>query len=67
VIPSECLGTQHRLLVMDMGIKSFKAKKRSVGVARVRWWNLRKENATNFLERIKSEASWKVIDDADAI
>jgi len=37
VIPSEVLGTQHRLLVMDLVIKSFKAKKRSVGVARVRW------------------------------
>jgi len=29
VIPSECLGTQHSLLVMDLVIKSFKVKKRS--------------------------------------
>jgi len=30
---------------MDLVIRSFKAKKRSVGVARVKWWNLTKENA----------------------
>jgi len=57
VIPSECVGTQHKLLVMDMGIKSFKAKKRNVGVSRVRWWNLTRENATKLSKRIKSEAS----------
>jgi len=37
VIPSECLGTQHRLLVMDLVTKIFKVKKRSGGVAKVRW------------------------------
>ena len=36
VIPSECLETQHRLLVMDLVIKDFKTKKRSGGVTRVR-------------------------------
>jgi len=36
VVPNECLGTQHYLLVMDLVIKSFKARKRSVGVARVK-------------------------------
>jgi len=37
VTPSECLGTQHRLLAMDLVTKSFKVKKRSRGVARVTW------------------------------
>jgi len=36
VIPSECLGTKHRLLVMNLVIKSFKVKKTSGGVPRVR-------------------------------
>ena len=54
VIPSECLGTQHRL-VMDLMIKSFKGKKRSGGVARVRWWNLTKENTTKLSEKIISK------------
>ena len=57
VIPSECLGTQHRLLVMDLEMKSLKVKKRSGGVARVRWWNLTRENATKLAEKIKSEAN----------
>ena len=67
VIPSECVGTQYRLLVMDLVIKSFKVKKRSGGVARVRWWNLTRVNVTKLSKKIKSEASWKVIGDADAM
>jgi len=42
---------------MDMVIKSFKAKKRNMGVARVRWWNLNREIATKLTEKIKSKAS----------
>jgi len=67
VIPSECLGTQHKFLVMDMGIKSFKEKKRRWGVARVKWWNLTNGNVTKLSEKIKSQASWKVFGDADAM
>jgi len=67
VIPSEFLGTQHRLLVIDVEIKGFKAKKRSVSAARVKWWNLTKENAFKLSEKIKSEASWKLVEDADAM
>jgi len=52
---------------MDLMIKSFRGKKRSGGVARVRWWNLTRENATKLLEKIRSEASWKIIEDADAM
>jgi len=39
-------------------------KKRSGGVARVRWWNLTRENATKLAEKIKSEVSWELIDNA---
>ena len=52
---------------MDMEFKGFKAKKRNVSVPRVRWWNLTRENATKLSNRIKSEASWKVTEDSDAI
>ena len=54
VIPSEFLGTQHRLLVMDMVIKGLRVKRRSGGVARVRWWNFTRENATKLSERIRA-------------
>jgi len=51
VIPREYLGTQHRLLVLNVELKCSKWKKRSVGEPRVKWWNLTKENAMNLAER----------------
>jgi len=36
VLPSEYLGTQHKLLVIDLVIKNFKVKKRGGGIARIR-------------------------------
>jgi len=53
--------------VIDLGIRGFKAKKQSVSAARIRWWNLTKENTFKLLERIKSEASWKLVEDTDAM
>ena len=67
MIPSECLGTRHKLLVMDLIIKNFKVKKRGGGVARTRWRNLTRENATKLLEKIKPETNWKLVGDIDAI
>ena len=52
---------------MDLVIKGFKVKKRSGGAVRVKWWNLTKENAVKLAEKIKSEASWEVTEDADAM
>ena len=34
---------------------------------RVKWWNLTKENAVRLAEKIKSEASWEVTEDADCL
>jgi len=51
VIPSEQLGTQHRLLIMDVDIKRVKVKKRLVGEPKVRWWNLTGENAFRLSEK----------------
>ena len=53
--PSEYLGTQHRLLVMDMEISSSKRKKRTIGDPRVRWWNLIKGNATKLYEKLRQK------------
>jgi len=36
VIPSECLTTQHRLLVMDVAIRGTLRRKRTVGVYKVK-------------------------------
>ena len=45
VISSECVGSQHRLLVLDVVFNCVKWKRRGVGDLRVKWWNLSKENA----------------------
>ena len=67
VIPSECLVTQHNLLVMDRVIKNCKVKKRGGGIDRIRWWNLTRENVIKILEKIKSETNWKLVGDADVM
>jgi len=65
VIPSEYLGTQHRLLVLDVEFKCSKWKRRSAGEPRVKWWNLTRENAIKLTERISEEGVWKKAEDAD--
>uniref|UniRef100_A0A1S3YNI6 Reverse transcriptase domain-containing protein n=1 Tax=Nicotiana tabacum TaxID=4097 RepID=A0A1S3YNI6_TOBAC len=59
VIPSENLATQHRLLVMDVGIL-IKRKKRFVrGQSRIRWGVLTKENAQELEGRLAAMGAWK--------
>jgi len=52
---------------MDLVFKSFRVKKRRVGDARIRWWDINKEKAAKLSEKIKREGSWKLIEDADAM
>jgi len=67
MIPSEYLGTQHRLLVLDLEFKCSERKKRSVGDPRVKWWNLTKENVRNLSERITEAGAWRQAEDADVM
>ena len=50
---------------MDVKFKCSKWKKRSVGDAGVKWWNLTKENAMRISERITEEGAWRQVEDAD--
>ena len=59
MIPSEYLGTQHRLLVLDAEFKCSKRKKIRVGDPIVKWWTLTKENARLITERITKEGAWR--------
>jgi len=59
VIPSEYLGTQHRLLLLDVELNWSKWKKRIVREPKVKWWNLTKENAMKLAERITEEEAWR--------
>jgi len=65
VIPSEQLGTQHRLLVMDVAIKRAKVKKRLIGEPKVRWWNLIRENAVRLIEKIIVDGNLRRLEDVD--
>ena len=67
VIPSECLTTQHRLLVMDVEIRSVIRRKRIVGVFKVKWWNLNEENRTKLCEKIETEGKWRLEGDSNRI
>lgn len=66
MIPSEFLGTQRRLLVLDVEFKCSKWKK-SVGDSRVKWWTLTKEKAVLLSERISVKGSWRRVEDVDTI
>jgi len=54
---------QHKLLVMDVDIKSLRRKKRSVVDLIIMWWNLTSENATDLANKIKLDGSWNLIGD----
>ncbi|XP_075099463.1 uncharacterized protein LOC142176238 [Nicotiana tabacum] len=67
VISSENLTTQHRLLVMDVGIL-MKRKKRFVrGQSRIRWGALSKDNAQELEGRLTNIGAWKSGRDASSM
>ncbi|XP_070011569.1 uncharacterized protein [Nicotiana sylvestris] len=59
VIPGETLATQHRLLVMDIGIR-IRRKKRSVrSHPRIRWGTLTKDKAQELEGRLSAMRAWR--------
>ena len=67
MILSECLTTLHRLLVMDVEIRSILRRKRAVGVYKIKWWNLNSENVTKLSDKIKTEGRWILEGDSNKI
>ncbi|XP_070020239.1 uncharacterized protein [Nicotiana sylvestris] len=66
-IPGETLETQHRLLVMDIGIM-IRRKKRSVrGRPRIRWGTLTKDKAQELEERLSAMGAWRSSRDANTM
>ncbi|XP_070015599.1 uncharacterized protein [Nicotiana sylvestris] len=67
VIPSETLATQHRILVMDIGIR-IRRKKRSVrGCPRIRWGALTKDKAHELKGRLLAMGAWRSSGDANTM
>jgi len=67
VLPSECLTTQHRLLVLDLDIQGAIRRKRKDRVYKMKWSNLSGENARKLSEKIKREGKWKLEGDLNRI
>jgi len=67
VLPGECLMMQHKLLVLDVEIRGAIRRKRKIGAYKVKWWNLKGENAMKLSEKIKSESKWTLDRDSSRI
>ena len=67
VILSVCLTMQHRLLVIDVEIRSAIRRRRTIRVYKVKWWNLKEENVTRICKRIKAEGKWRIERDSSRI
>jgi len=67
VIPSEFLGIQHRLLVLDVVCKYPRRTKTRVGEPRIKWWTLTKEKAGLIVAKIADERAWRRAEDADSM
>nr|XP_016514938.1 PREDICTED: uncharacterized protein LOC107831667 [Nicotiana tabacum] len=59
VIPRETLATQHRLLVMDVGIMMKRKKRYAHGRPRIRWGALTKDNAQELDGRLSAMGAWR--------
>ncbi|XP_070022620.1 uncharacterized protein [Nicotiana sylvestris] len=67
VISGETLPTQHRLLLMDIGIR-IRRKKRSVrGCPRIRWGTLNKDKAQELEGRLSTMGAWRSSGDANTM
>ncbi|PKA66012.1 hypothetical protein AXF42_Ash010421 [Apostasia shenzhenica] len=65
VIPSECLTTQHRLMVLDSKIKYLRRNNKSKSYPRTRWWNLKNENKFIFKKKVLELGQWNINGETD--
>jgi len=54
-------------LILNVEIIGAIRRKRKIGAYKVKWWNLKGENAMKLLEKIKSEGKWKLDGDLSRI
>ncbi|KAM3382190.1 hypothetical protein P3S68_007763 [Capsicum galapagoense] len=67
VIPSENLSTQHRLLVMDLGIKKNKKRRSRECRPRIKWGGLTPVNAWEIGEKLAGMGVWECRGDVDSM
>jgi len=52
---------------MNVEIRSAIRRKRTVGIYKVKWWNLNEENVTKLCDKIKTEGKWTLEGDTNRI
>ncbi|XP_070014095.1 uncharacterized protein [Nicotiana sylvestris] len=67
VIPGETLATQHRLLVMDIGIMMKRKNRYARGRPRIRWGALTKDKAQELEGRLSTMGAWRSSGDANTM
>ena len=67
VIPRENLSTQHRLLVMDLGIKKNRKRRSKESRPRIKWGGLTPVNAWEIGERLAGMGVWECRGDVDSM
>ncbi|XP_070050758.1 uncharacterized protein [Nicotiana tomentosiformis] len=67
VIPGEILATQHRLLVMDVGIMLKRRKRSTRESPRIRWGDLTKDKAQVLEGRLSAIGTWRSSGDASTM
>ncbi|XP_070050699.1 uncharacterized protein [Nicotiana tomentosiformis] len=67
VIPGEILATQHRFLVMDIGIMLKRMKRSTRESPRIRWGALTKDKAQELEGRLSAMGAWRSSSDASTM
>ncbi|XP_070029348.1 uncharacterized protein [Nicotiana sylvestris] len=67
VIPRETLAMQHRLLVIDVGIRLERRKRSTRGSPRIRWGALTKDKAQELEWRLSAMGAWRSSGDANTM
>ncbi|OIT29657.1 hypothetical protein A4A49_17649 [Nicotiana attenuata] len=67
VIPSACLLTQHRLLVMDLEVKGARKKKAVYGQPKIKWGASTKGKAQKLGEKLLAMGAWRNSGDASSM
>ncbi|XP_075091463.1 uncharacterized protein LOC142171675 [Nicotiana tabacum] len=67
VIPSECLSTQHRLLVMYLEVKGVRKKRVVYRQPKIKWGALTKGKAQELGEKLLALGAWRSSGDASSM
>ena len=65
VIPSECVVSQHKLVIADFRFRTCLRKGKAANITRTKWWKLKGDTSQVFRARVIAEGEWIVGEDAN--